>query len=68
MLLRTLYISHHHLVYIAGGRTSWGSILDDVLQFDAEEGQWTKIGSMKISRYAHAVSVINYNSVREYCK
>ena len=54
-------------MFIAGGRTSWGSILDDVLQFDAEEGQWTKIGSMKISRYAHAVSVINYNSVREYC-
>ena len=43
-------------------------ICDDVLQFDAEEGQWTKIGSMKISRYAHAVSVINYNSVKEYCK
>ena len=55
-------------MFIAGGMTSWGSILDDVLQFDAEEGQWTKIGSMKISRYAHAVSVINYNSVREYCK
>ena len=64
----TLHLTLHCHMFIAGGRTSWGSILDDVLQFDAEEGEWTKIGSMKISRYAHAVSVINYNSVKEYCK
>ena len=62
-----MYISPNHM-FIAGGRTSWGSTLDEVLQFDQSRAEWTKIGSMKKSRYAHAVSVINYNSVREYCK
>ena len=40
---------------------------DDVLQFDAVAHQWRRIGSMKMSRYNHAMSVINYNEVADYC-
>ena len=40
---------------------------DDVLQFDAVAHQWRRIGSMKMTRYNHAMSVINYNEVADYC-
>ena len=40
---------------------------DDILQFDKVVHQWRKIGSMKMTRYHHAISVINYNEVADYC-
>ena len=40
---------------------------DDILQFDAVAHQWRRIGSMKMKRYNHAMSVINYNEVADYC-
>ena len=53
----------------AGGWASGydGDTLDDILEFNAEEGTWTKVGSMVISRYRHAVSVINYRELADYC-
>ena len=40
---------------------------DDVLEYDKEEQVWNKIGTISMKRYNHAVSVINYNSVKDYC-
>ena len=40
---------------------------DDILEFNAEDGTWTRVGSMVISREDHAVSVINYLEIADYC-
>ena len=40
---------------------------EDILLFDKVVHQWRKIGSMKMTRYHHAMSVINYNEVADYC-
>ena len=40
---------------------------DDILEFDEEELVWNKIGSMSITRYDHAATVINYLSIVDYC-
>ena len=40
---------------------------DDILEFNAEDGTWTKVGSMVISRGRHTVSVINYRELADYC-
>ena len=42
--------------------------LDDVLEFNAEDGTWSRVGSMVISRSDHAVSVINYLGIADYCE
>ena len=40
----------------------------DVLEFSAEEEVWNKIGEMTMKRaQGHAVSVINYNAIKDYC-
>ena len=49
----------------AGG--NYGGTLDDILEFNAEDGTWVKVGSMVISRSDHAVSVINYKEIADYC-
>ena len=41
--------------------------LDDILEFNAEDGTWIKVGSMSINRERHAVSVINYREIADYC-
>ena len=47
---------------------AWGFIgYDDVLEYDEESGVWKTIGSMSMTRGSHAVSVINYNSIKDYC-
>ena len=40
---------------------------NDVLEYDEESGVWITIGSMSIKRANHAVSVINYNSIKDFC-
>ena len=52
------------------GGAPWTGVtdtLDDILEFNAEEGTWTTVGSMVVSRGQHAVSVINYLEIAEYC-
>ena len=46
----------------AGGNYggTYGDTLDDILEFNAEDGTWSRVGSMVNSRGYHAVSVINY--------
>ena len=58
--------------HIAGGVGNYDGndypIYDDILEFDKTTRVWNNAGAMSVSRYDHAVSVINYNSVLEYCK
>ena len=59
------------MTHIAGGIGDWdGSqypIFDDILEFDETEEDWKKVGAMSVKRFDHAVAVINYNSIVEYC-
>ena len=56
-------ITHKHN---AGGNTA-DTTYDDILEFNTEDGTWIEVGSMVISRSDHAVSVINYREIAEYC-
>ena len=40
---------------------------DDILEFDEEELVWKKIGSMSITRYDHAVTVIHNGEIIDCC-
>ena len=62
----------HVTVCNAGGVSDiWDSdrtFYDDVLEFDAEEEVWKKNSiKMSIKRQAHAVSVINFEAIKDYC-
>ena len=59
----TLIIIHHDLFYILHN----AGILDDVLEYDEEKQEWNKVGTLTMRRENHAVSVINYNSIKDYC-
>ena len=64
-----LYIyKYYKLLHNAGGTLNFGSgTLDDVLEYDEVSGVWNTIGGMSLKREHHAVSVINYNSIKDYC-
>ena len=53
----------------AGGYTGYPdyTTYNDILEFNAEDGTWTRVGSMAISRREHAVSVIKYLEIADYC-
>ena len=41
--------------------------LDEILQFDADTGEWQLIGHMRFARQEHATSIINFNEIKDYC-
>ena len=40
--------------------------LDDVYEYDEVLGVWTNIGKMSMKKSGHALSVINFNEVKDY--
>ena len=42
-------------------------MLDEILQFDAETREWELIGHMRLARGQHAISIINFNEIKDYC-
>ena len=60
-------ILYVRICHNAGG-WSGQDALDDVLEYDKEKQEWNPIGSMSMKKAYHAVSVINYNSIKDYCK
>ena len=42
-------------------------VLDEILQFDAESGEWQLIGHIKFARADHATSIVNFNEIKDYC-
>ena len=66
-------------MFMAGGRYQYeddqdildGTVsiqyLDDILEFDEVAGTWQSIGKMRHTRSKHAMSVVNFNEVKDYC-
>ena len=66
-------------MFMAGGRYQYeddqdildGTVsiqyLDDILEFDEVAGTWQPIGKMRHTRSKHAMSVVNFNEVKDYC-
>ena len=61
MLLQILHTGGYE--YSFGRETYY----DDVLEYDYDEQVWTKIGVISQKKCDHAVSVINFNSIKDYC-
>ena len=52
-----------------GGRfssSSWAAT-EDVLVFDADTAQWRRVGAMEERRGFHALSRVNYNTIKHHC-
>ena len=66
MICHNLY-KYYNLLHNAGG---WSGLdaLDDVLEYDEEKQEWNPIGTISLKKAYPAVSVINYNSIKDYCK
>ena len=74
LLFITLYFSfgkkEAKLVdFFSGGQDDNGiqSYYEDVLEFDDVNGVWNNIGKMRMARTSHAVSMINFNKIQDYC-
>ena len=50
-----------------GGQYSDYTYSDEILEFDPVNGQWKLVDRMKEARYSHAVSVIEYSEVEQFC-
>ena len=64
------FYKHYNSLINAGGGHSQGSTFiyyEDVLEYDEQKMEWNNIGSMSIKRSAHAITVVNYNSIKDYC-
>ena len=72
IMRHNLFYKHCNSLHIAGGYyydyyTYTPTHYDDVLEYDEEMQEWKKIGSMSIKRVNHAITVVNYDSIKEYC-
>ena len=72
LLFITLYFSFGkrlNLFFFSGGQDDNGiqSYYEDVLEFDDVNGVWNNIGKMRMARTSHAVSMINFNKIQDYC-
>ena len=56
----------YNLLLNAGGDGISG-VLNHILEYDNEKQLWNTVGTMTVKRSEHAVSVINYNSIKDYC-
>ena len=41
--------------------------IDEILEFDPVNGEWKEVTKMKEARAHHAVSVIDYSEVEQFC-
>ena len=59
----------YYIIHNTGGYEYFGrqTYFDDVLVYDEEEQVWIKVGVMSQKKREHAVSVINFNSIKDYC-
>ena len=59
----------YYLLQNVGGSISGNppTYYDDVLEYDEQKQEWNPIGSMSLKRMGHAVAVVNYNSIKDYC-
>ena len=53
-------------VYVTGG---WDDVtgLSDIQTWDPELSSWSKVGDMAVARSGHAVTVVDYHVISQYC-
>ena len=69
-ICHSLFYKYYNSLLNAGGQYWDGStstFYEDVLEYDVESGVWRTMGTMTLKRSYHAVSVINFNSIQDYC-
>ena len=60
-------------VYVTGGynghtyRRDDGTYLSDIQTWDPEHSSWSKVGDMAVGRASHAVTVVDYDVISQYC-
>ena len=70
LICHSLFHKYHNSLLNAGGQYWDGStstFYEDVLEYDAKSEVWKTIGTMTLKRSYHAISVINFNSIQDYC-
>ena len=55
-----------NMVYVSGGGCI-GVTYSDILTWDPELSSWSKVGDMTRDRSYHAVTVVNYDVISQYC-
>ena len=66
---RHQYWDHDYSIsggYHAFGRS--GRPVDDIVEFDPKTGQWKEVGKMLEKRYGHAMAVVDWDDVKQYCE
>ena len=67
-------IRHHywdHDYSISGGYHAFGRSgrpVDDIVEFDPETGEWKELGKMLDERFGHAMAVVDWDDIKQYCK
>ena len=46
----------------------YGQSVDDIVEYDPETGQWKEVGRMLEKRDGHAMAVVDWNEIKQYCK
>ena len=52
-------------VYVTGGYGD--TYLSDIQTWDPELSSWSKVGDMAVARSSHAVTVVDYHVISQYC-
>ena len=45
-----------------------GRSADDIVEYDPKTGQWKELGKMLEKRYGHAMAVVDWDDIKQYCK
>ena len=59
-------ITLNDIFYVTGGSTA-GSTNTEVLAWDPATEDWGKVGDMQQSRSRHAVTLVRYGDIQQYC-
>jgi len=57
-----------NIVYLTGGEDGSGEVRDEIYRLDVTTLDWVKEGKMSQARASHAVSLINYDLVEQFCR
>ena len=53
-------------VYVTGGFDHYGTY-NDIQTWDPELSSWSQVGDMAVARASHAVTVVDYDVISQYC-
>ena len=55
------------IFYVTGGSTESEGTKTDILAWDTSSEEWINTGAMHNSRSRHAVTVVNFDDLQQYC-